>query len=75
MALAAVICPAAVEPVRAVRVADGAHTLDRVVLAADRGAASHWTGGSVPVGPPAVRPIDDARSRWREKMRGMGKSM
>ncbi len=32
MAVAAVICPAAVERVWAVRVADGAHALDRAVL-------------------------------------------
>lgn len=75
MAVAAVICPAAIERVRAVRVADGAHALDRAVLR--RIAVQLHVGQScfVPDEPLAVR-ADRRRVRGeREKMRGMGKSM
>jgi len=75
MALAAVICPAAVEPVRAVRVADGAHTLDRVVLRRIAVQLHIGPGCSVPVGPPAVRADRRRDHGGGEKMRGMGKSM
>ncbi|WP_294269267.1 hypothetical protein [uncultured Sphingomonas sp.] len=75
MAVAAVICPAAVERVLAVRVADGAHALDRAVLRRIAVQLHIGPGCSIPVEPPAVR-----ADRWRdrgagEKMRGMGKSM
>ncbi len=75
MAVAAIICPATVEPVRAGRVADGAHALDRAVL---RRIAIQFHMGptcSVPDEPPTAR-VDQRRDRGGgEKMRGMGKSM
>lgn len=75
MALAAVICPAAVEPVRAVHVADGAHTLDRAVLRRMTVQLHIGSGCSVPVEPPAVRADRRRDHSGGEKMRGMGKSM
>ena len=75
MAVAAVICPAAVERVRAVRVVDGAHALDRAVLRRIAVQLHVGPSCSVPREPPAVR-ADRRRDRGgREKMRGMGKSM
>jgi len=75
MAVAAVICPAVVERVQAVRVADGAHTLDRAILRRIAVQLHMGPGCSVPVEPPAVR-VDRRRDRGGgEKMRGMGKSM
>lgn len=75
MAVAAVICPAAVERIRAVHVADGAHALDRAVLRRIAAQLHMGSGCSIPHEPPAVR-ADRRRDRGgREKMRGMGKSM
>jgi hypothetical protein len=75
MAVAAVICPAAVGRVRAVRVADGAHTLDRAVLRRIAVQLHIGPGCSVPDEPPTAR-VDRRRDRGGgEKMRGMGKSM
>lgn len=75
MALAAVICPAAVERIRAVRVADGAHALDRAVLRRIAVQLHMGPGCSIPHEPPAAR-ADRRRDRSEgEKMRGMGKSM
>ncbi|WP_343527636.1 hypothetical protein [Sphingomonas sp.] len=75
MAVAAVICPAALEQVRAVHVADGAHALDRAVLRRIAAQLHMGPGCSVPDKPPALR-ADRRRDRGGgEKMRGMGKSM
>ncbi|MDR6116036.1 MULTISPECIES: hypothetical protein [unclassified Sphingomonas] len=75
MAVAAVICPAAVEPVLAMRVADGAHALDGAVLRRIAMQLYIGPGCSVPVEPPVVR-ADRRRDRGGgKKMRGMGKSM
>ncbi|MEH3041337.1 MAG: hypothetical protein PGN21_14895 [Sphingomonas paucimobilis] len=75
MAVAAVICPTAVGRVRAVRVADGAHALDRAVLQRIAMQLHRGPGCSVSVEPSAVR-ADRRRDRGGgEKMRGMGKSM
>lgn len=75
MAVATVICPVAVEQARAVRVADGAHALDRAVLRRIAVQLHMGPGCSVPVEPPAVR-ADRRRDRGGgKKMRGMGKSM
>ena len=75
MAVAAVICPAAIERVRAVRVVDGAHALDRAVLRRIAVQLHIGPGCSVPHKPPAAR-ADRRRDRGGgEKMRGMGKSM
>jgi len=75
MAVAAVICPAAVEPVRAVRVADGAHALDRAVLRRIAVQLHMGPGCSAPDKTPAAR-ADRRRDRGGgEKMRGMGKSL
>lgn len=75
MAVATVICPAAIERVRAVRVADGAHALDRAALRRIAVQFHMGPGCSVPVEPPAAR-ADRRRDRGGgEKMRGMGKSM
>jgi hypothetical protein len=75
MAVAAVICPAAVARDRAVHVADGAHALDRAVLRRIAVQLHMEPGCSVPDKPPAVR-ADRRRDRGGgEKMRGMGKSM
>jgi len=74
-AVAAAICPTAVEPVRAVRVADGAHALDRAVLRRIAVQLHIGPGCSFPHKPPAAR-ADRRRDRGGgEKMRGMGKSM
>ena len=74
-AIAAVICPAAVEQVRAVRVADGAHALDRAVVQQIATLLHMGPGCSVPDEPPATR-ADQRRDRSEgEKMRGTGKSM
>lgn len=75
MALAAVICPAAVERVRAVRVVDGAHALDRAVLRRIAVQLHMGPGCSVPVEPPAVRADRRRDHGGGEKMRRMGKSM
>jgi hypothetical protein len=75
MAVAAVICPTAVERGGAVRVADGAHALDRAVLR--RIAVQLRMGPSCSV-PDEMRAVRADRRRDRgggEKMRGMGKSM
>ncbi|MHA0328682.1 hypothetical protein [Sphingomonas melonis] len=75
MAVAAVICPAAVERVRVVRVADGAYALDRAVLRRIAVQLHIGPGCSFPHKPPAAR-ADRRRDRGGgEKMRGMGKSM
>ncbi|RSU51077.1 hypothetical protein [Sphingomonas sp. S-NIH.Pt15_0812] len=75
MAVAAVICPAAVERVRAVRVVDGAHALDRAVLRRIAVQLHMGPSCSVPDEPPAAR-ADRRRDRSEgEKMRRMGKSM
>lgn len=75
MAVAAVICPTAVEPVRAVRVADGAHALDRAVLRRIAVQLHMGASCSAPDKTPAVR-VDRRRDHGGgEKMRGMGKSM
>jgi hypothetical protein len=55
MALAAVICPAAIERVRAVRVVDGAHALDGAVLRRIAVQLHMGPGCSVPAKPPALR--------------------
>ncbi|WP_294192856.1 hypothetical protein [uncultured Sphingomonas sp.] len=73
MAIAAVICPAPVDQVRAVSVADGAHALDRAFL---RRIALQLHMGprcSVPVEPPAVRADRRRDHGGGEKIRGMGK--
>jgi hypothetical protein len=75
MALAAVICPAAIERVRAVRVADGAHTLDRAVLRRIVVQLHMGSGCSVPDKPPAVRADRRRDHGGGEKMKGIGKSM
>ncbi|WP_230483829.1 hypothetical protein [Sphingomonas sp. Leaf21] len=75
MAVAAVVCPAAVGRVRAVRVADGAHALDRAVLRRIAVQLHIGPGCSVPVEPPAVRADRRRDHGEREKMKGMGKSM
>ncbi len=75
MAVATVICPAAIAPVRAVRVADGAHALDRAVLRRIAVQLHIGPGCSFPHKPPDAR-ADRRRDRGGgEKMRGMGKSM
>lgn len=75
MAVAAVICPAAVERVRAVGVAYGAQALDRAVLRRIAVQLHIGPGCSVPVEPPAAQ-VDRRRDHGGgEKMRGMGKSM
>lgn len=74
-ALAAVICPAAVEGVRVVRVADGARALDRAVLQWIAVQLHMGRSCSVPDEPPTAR-VDRRRDRGeREKMGRMGKSM
>jgi len=75
MAVAAVICPAAVERVRPVRVADGAYALDRAVLRRIAVQLHMGPRCSVPVEPPAVRADRQRDCGGGEKMRGMGKSM
>ncbi len=75
MTVAAVICPAAVERVRAVRVADGAHALDHAVLRRVAVQLHMGPGCSVPIEPPAVRADRRRDHGGGEKMRGMGKSM
>ncbi|WP_309658561.1 hypothetical protein [Sphingomonas sp. SORGH_AS_0802] len=75
MALAAVICPAAVEPVRAVRVADGALALDRAVLRRITAQLHIGPRCSVPVEPPSAHADRRRDHGGGEKMRGMGKSM
>lgn len=75
MAIAVVICPAAVERVRAVRVADGAHTLDHAVLRRIAVQLHMGPSCSAPAKTPAVR-VDRRRDHVeREKMGRMGKSM
>ncbi|MCT8002799.1 hypothetical protein NZL82_13035 [Sphingomonas sanguinis] len=75
MAVAAVICPAAVERVLAVRVADGAHALDRAVLRRIAVQLHIGPGCSFPHKPPAARADRRRDHSGGEKMRGMGKSM
>ncbi len=75
MAVAAAICPAAVERVRAVRVADGAHTLDRAVLRRIAVQLHIGPGCSVPHQPPAARADRRRDHGGGEKTKGMGKSM
>lgn len=75
MAVAAVICPAAVERVRAVRVADGAHALDRAVLRRIAVQLHIGPGCSVPDEPPALRADRRRDHGGGEKMKGMAKSM
>lgn len=75
MAVAAVICPAAVEPVRAVHVADGAHALDRAVMRRIAVQLHMGPGCSVPDEPLAVQADRRRDHGGGEKMRGMGKSM
>ena len=75
MAVAAVICPAAVGRVRAVRVADGAHALDRAVLRRIAMQLHMGPGCSVPVEPPSAHADRRRDHGGGEKMRGMGKSM
>lgn len=75
MAMAAFICPAAAGTVRALRVGDGAHALDRAVLRRIAMQFHMGPGCSVPAEVPAAR-----GDRWRdrsegEKMRGMGRVM
>ncbi len=74
-AVAAVICPAAVERVRAERVADGAHALDRAVLRRIAVQLHMGPGCSVPVEPPSAHADRRRDLGGGEKMRGMGKSM
>ena len=74
MAVAAVICPAAVERVRAVRVADGAHALDGAVLRRIAVQLHMGPGCSVPVEPPSAHADRRRDHGGRKKMRGMGKS-
>jgi hypothetical protein len=74
-AVAAVICPAAIERVRPVRVTDGAHALDRAVLRRIAVQLHMGLGCSVPVEPPAVRADRRRDHGGGKKMRGMGKSM
>lgn len=54
MAVAAVICPAAVERVQAVRIVDGAHALDRAVLRRIATQLHMGPGCSVPDEPPSA---------------------
>ena len=73
MAIAASICPAAVRTVRAVRVGDGAHALDRAVLRRIAMQLHMGPGCSVPAKVPAAR-ADRRRDRSEgEKVRGMGR--
>lgn len=75
MAVAAVICPAAVERVRAVRVVDGARALDRAVLRRITVKLHMGPSCSVPDEPSAAQ-VDRRRDHvGGEKMRRMGKSM
>jgi len=75
MTVAAFICPAAAREAWAVRVADGAHALDR--------AMSGWIAMQFHMGPSCsipTRPLTGRGDRRRdrnegEKMRGMSKSM
>lgn len=75
MALAALICPAAVEWGGAVRVADGAHALDRAVLRRIAVQLHMGPECSVPQKPPLMRADRRSDRSEREKMRGMGKLM
>ena len=75
MAVAALICPAAADKVRAVRVADGADALDRAVVRRIAMQLHRGPGCSVPAEPPAARADRRRDRREGKKMRGMGKSM
>lgn len=75
MAVAALVCPAAADKLRAVRVADGADALDRAVLRRIATQLHMGPGCSVLDKPPAAG-ADRRRVRNEgEKMRGMDKSM
>jgi len=75
MAVAAIICPAAVERVRTVRVADGAYALDRAVLRRITMQLHMGPTCLVPDEPTATRADRRRDHGGEEKMRRMGKSM
>lgn len=75
MAVAAFICPAASGKFEAVRVADGAHRLDRAVLRQIAAQLHMGLGCFVPVGADGARTDRRRDSSKGEKVRGMGKSM